>query len=176
MNIKISKAYRTVSYDASCVIAEVRPIQITIEQQVQTYMATKINNLTYDAPLDVRHWRHPSQLAQIRKVEYDTTYAIEVFTDGSKTGDNFGAAGIIFVNNKLVHQLKFKLHAHCSNNQAEQVAILKALEKLEELQEGQDNGRRAALYTDSKITLDLLQNCRRDKITIGERHYTRTVR
>jgi ribonuclease HI len=91
-------------------------------------------------------------------VEYDTTYAIEVFTDGSKIGDNVGAAGIIFVNNKLVHQLKFKLHAHCSNNQAEQVAILKALEKLEELQEGQDNDRRSALYTDSKIILDLLQN------------------
>jgi len=31
MNIKISKAYRTVTYDSSCVIAAVRPIQITIE-------------------------------------------------------------------------------------------------------------------------------------------------
>ena len=35
-----------------------------------------------------------------------------------------------------IHQLKFKLHGHCSNNQAEQTAILKI----------------------SKITLDLLQN------------------
>jgi len=37
-NIKIAKAYRTISYDASCVIAGVRPIQITIEQKVQTCM------------------------------------------------------------------------------------------------------------------------------------------
>ena len=51
MNIKIAKAYRNLSYDASCVIAGVRPIQITIEQKVQTYMATKINNIQYDAPL-----------------------------------------------------------------------------------------------------------------------------
>jgi hypothetical protein len=31
INIKIAKAYRTISYDASCMIAEVRAIQITIE-------------------------------------------------------------------------------------------------------------------------------------------------
>jgi len=40
------------------------------------------------------------------------------------------------VNGKLVHQLKFKLQGHFSNNQAEQIAILKVLGKLEELQEG----------------------------------------
>ena len=38
------------------------------------------------------------------------------------------------------------------------IAILKTLEKLEELQEGKDNDKRAAIYTDSKITLALLQN------------------
>jgi ribonuclease HI len=64
----------------------------------------------------------------------------------------------MFVNGKLVHQLKFKLHGHCSNNQAEQTAILKVLVKLEELQDGQDNGKRVAIYTNSKITLDLPEN------------------
>jgi hypothetical protein len=41
---------------------------------------------------------------------------------------NVGAAGIIFVNGKMVSQLKFKLHRHCSNYQTEQTAILKVLE------------------------------------------------
>jgi hypothetical protein len=68
-------------------------------------MATKINNLTYDAPVDVRYWRHPAEPAIIREVENGTTYATEVFTDGSKIGDNAGAAAIIFVNGKLVHLL-----------------------------------------------------------------------
>jgi hypothetical protein len=45
INIKIVKPYRTVSYDTSCTIVAVRPIQITTEQKVQTYMATKTNNL-----------------------------------------------------------------------------------------------------------------------------------
>jgi hypothetical protein len=42
INIKIAKAYQTISYDSSCMIAGVRRIQMTTEQKVQTYMATKI--------------------------------------------------------------------------------------------------------------------------------------
>jgi ribonuclease HI len=121
-------------------------------------MATKINNKEYDAPLEVRYWRYPAELATIREVENGSIYTTVVYTDSSKIGDNFGAKGIIFVNGKLVHQLKFKLYGHCSNNEAEQIAIVKVLEKLEELQDGQDNDKRAAIYTDSKIILDLLQN------------------
>jgi ribonuclease HI len=93
------------------------------------------------------------------------TYTTEVYTDGSKIGDNVGAAGIVFVNCKMVQQLKFKLHGHCSNNQAEEIAVLKVLEKLEELQDGQDNDKRVAIYTDSKITLNILQkNFKRNRL------------
>jgi len=53
ITIKTVRAYWTISYDASCVIAGVRPIQITIEEKVQTYMAAKVNNLEYDALLEV---------------------------------------------------------------------------------------------------------------------------
>ena len=48
---------------------------------------------------------------------------------------------------KFVHQLKFKLQGHCSNNQAEQIAILKVLGKLEELQEGHGIMINAFQYT-----------------------------
>jgi len=58
-----------------------------------------------------------------------------VYTDSSKFGENIESAAIIFVNGKLVHQLKFKLHGHYSNNQAEKIAVLKVLEKLEELRD-----------------------------------------
>jgi hypothetical protein len=108
-------------------IAAVQSIQITIEQKVQTYMATQINNLEYDALLEVRYWRHPAELVVIHEVENGTIYTTKMYMCGSKIGDNFGAAGIIFVNGKLEHQLKFKLHRHCSNSQAEQIAILRVL-------------------------------------------------
>jgi hypothetical protein len=58
-------------------------------------MATKINNLEYDAPLEVRYWRHSAELVTIREVENGSKYTTEVYTDGSKIGDNVGAAGII---------------------------------------------------------------------------------
>jgi ribonuclease HI len=64
----------------------------------------------------------------IHEVENGTIYTTEVYTDSSKTEENAGAAGITFVNGTLVHQPKFKLHGHCSNDQAEQIAILKVLE------------------------------------------------
>ena len=113
--------------------------------------------LEYDALLEVRYWQHPAELAIIHEVENGTMCTTGAYTDGSKIGDNVGAAGIIFVNEKLVHQLKFKVYGHCSNNQGEQIVILKVLEKLE-LQDGKDNNKCAAIYTDSKITLDSLQN------------------
>jgi len=72
-------------------------------------MTTKINNLEYDAPLEVRYWRHPAKLPTIREVENGSTYTSKVYTDGSIIGDNAAAAGIIFVNGKMVHQLKFNL-------------------------------------------------------------------
>ena len=78
-------------------------------------------------------------------MENGTIYTTKVYTCGSKIGDNVGAAGIIFVNGKLVHQLKFKLQGHCSNNQAEQTAILKVLGKLEELQDGHGNDKHVAI-------------------------------
>lgn len=157
INIKIAKAYRTISYDASCIIAGVLPINILIEQTVQTYIATKVHNGKYDAPLELTFWRHPSEIPEIREVENGIKYTIEAYTDGSKSGDNVGAAGIIYENGTLTTELKFKLHSQCSNNQAEQIAILKILEKIEEIQ-NEDNDKSVALYTDSKITLDLLKN------------------
>ena len=83
MNIKIAKAYQNISYDASCVIAGELPIEILIGQKVRTYVNTKINNSDYDAPLEVRYWRHPADLVTIHEVKNDTIYTTEVYTDGS---------------------------------------------------------------------------------------------
>jgi len=87
------------------VIAGVRPIKLTLEQKVQTYMATKINNLEYDELLEVRNWRHSAEIGIVHEVENGTVYTVEVYTDGSKIEERVGAAGVIFVNGILVHLL-----------------------------------------------------------------------
>ena len=58
-------------------------------------------------------------------MENITTYTVEVYTDGSKIVNSVGAAGVIFVNGKLVKQIKFKMHGKCSNNKAEKIGILR---------------------------------------------------
>jgi len=65
---------------------------------------------------------------------------------------------------KILNKSTFKLHERCSNNQAEQVAILRALEQIQNLQLAEDTEKIAVVNTDSKVTLDALQN--------RNKHYT----
>ena len=78
-------------------IAGVRPIKINLDQNVQTYMATKINNLEYNAKLEVRNWRQSAEIAIAHEGENGTMYGVEVYTDGNKIGDSVSAAGVIFL-------------------------------------------------------------------------------
>jgi ribonuclease HI len=54
----------------------------------------------------------------------------------------------------------------CSNNQAQQVAILRALEQIQNLQLTEDAAKIAVVNTDSKVTLDTLQNKNKHYILI----------
>jgi ribonuclease HI len=80
-------------------------------------------------------------------------YTIEIYTDSSKSLSGVGFDIAIFVNKHLTLQLMYKLVEECSNNQAEQLAIVKALEKLQDFRHLQEAQRSAAIHTDSKITL-----------------------
>jgi len=53
-NIKIAKTFRTLSYEASCVLAGIRPIRLVVEEKIRTYKATH-KNVEYYAPLEVRY-------------------------------------------------------------------------------------------------------------------------
>ena len=65
-----------------------------------------------------------------------------VFTDGRKIGGKVGAAAVIIKDDIVLHQSKYKPHDRYSNNQAEQVAIQKALEQLQHLPITDDKQRR----------------------------------
>jgi ribonuclease HI len=62
----------------------------------------------------------------------------------------------IYWNKQLVTQCTYKLQNCCSNNQAEQIAILKALEQLPKLDDS--TGRMVAIFTESKVAIDSLKN------------------
>jgi ribonuclease HI len=70
------------------------------------------------------------EIPLIRAPTEITHNAINIFTDGSKIGGKVGAAAVTIKDDIVLHQSKYKLHERCSNNQAEQIAILRALEQL----------------------------------------------
>ena len=57
---------------------------------------------------------------------------------------------------ELRKRCKYKLGSRCTNNQAEQLAILKSLDELPALPD--HKSRTVATYTDSQVTLDSLRN------------------
>ena len=78
--------------------------------------------------------------------------------DCSEIGGNVGAAAVIIKDDIVLHQSKFKLHESCSNNRAEQVAILRALEQIQHLPLMEDAEKIAVVEIDRKVTLDTLQS------------------
>jgi len=110
-----------------------QPIGIEIEEKTCLYKrkhSTRKEDYEWDKPLPATEWPHPALRADIMETTDLITYPTEIFTDGSKIGDKFGAGVAIFSEKRLVRKCKYRLENHCSNNQAEQIAILKALEQL----------------------------------------------
>jgi len=105
MNIKIAKALRTMSYEASCVLVAVRPIQLAVEEIVRTYTATH-NNIEYDEPLDVKYWPRPVEMPLNGAPKNIPNNVINIFTDGSKIGGKVGAAAVIIKDDIALHQFK----------------------------------------------------------------------
>jgi hypothetical protein len=159
INIKIAKAYRTISFEASCLMAGVQPIGTEIEGETCLYKrkhSTGKDEYEWDKPLPVKEWPHPAWRAAIMGTSDLITYPTEIFTDVSKIGDKVGAGLAIYSDKNLVRKYKYRLQNHCSNNQAEQIAILKALEQLPSLPD--QTNTIVAIDTDSRVTLDSLKN------------------
>jgi len=66
--------------------------------------------------------------------------------------------GLPYLQGRYTEQLKFKLDNRCSNNQAEQLATVKALEAIEAQQVNHNKKKTVVIYTDSKITLDSISS------------------
>ena len=154
----MAKAYRTVSSEALCVITGMTPINLKIEQAAEFCLHTRgqlKDTAQFDNNKEARFWQHPAEMV-IRTAEGNGEDSpLQIYTDGSKTKKEVGSGIAIYEYGQNIRTLQFKLNKECTNNQAEQLAILKALEAL-------DNTRtvdkKATIYTDSQTTLSMLKN------------------
>jgi ribonuclease HI len=87
--------------------------------------------------MEVKNWTHPAKYVNIIEGHEERTHSIYAYTDGSKNDIRVGSRIAIFSDNSLTTCLKYRLNEHCSNNQAEQLAILKALEYLQYMKVGE---------------------------------------
>ena len=116
--------------------------------------------------MEIKYWQHPADDAKIIKAEKGKDHTIQAYTDGSKTGHGVGAGITIFVGTELAVQERFKPDNRCSNNQAEQLAITKALETIEKIDITEDTPRTATIFTDSRISIDSIKNARKHSYLI----------
>ena len=109
----------------------------------------------------------PAEVATVIGKEYGNE-TIQIYTDGSRNEQGVGAGVAMISGNELVTTLKYRLDNRCSNNQAEQLAIAKALEALEKTDIEENSPCTAAIITDSKISLDSIKNLNNHSYLIEE--------
>jgi hypothetical protein len=89
MNIKITKAFRTTSHEALCILSGTTPINIELTAR------TKLCNIkrgrlehnpvtTLDLPINYEEWPHPAEDIEAKTVTEDETHTVHIYTDGSK--------------------------------------------------------------------------------------------
>ena len=104
--------------------------------------------------MELKNWPHPADVVEIIEDNGNKEQTIQIYTDGSKNEHGVGSGVAVFVKEELKAQLKFKLDNSCSNNQAEQLAIAKALKVIDAIDIAENSPRTIAIFTDSRITID----------------------
>jgi ribonuclease HI len=171
MNLLIAKAYRTTSSEALCILAGTTPIIIKAEEGATHYDVWKghrANTQKIDREVELNQWSHPADFVNITETNRCDDQMIRMYTDSSKGERGVRAGVVIFVSNKLIACHKFKLNHRCSNNQTEQLAIIKALDLINYLEYADNNPRTIGVYTDSRITIDSLRNASNHNYLIEE--------
>jgi ribonuclease HI len=118
--------------------------------------------------VELKYWQHPADDAKIIEAKEHKDQTIHAYTDGSKTEHGVGSGAAIFVGKELAVQKKFKLDNRCSNNQAEHLAITKALESIDKIDITENYPRTATIFTDSGISIDTIKNAKNHSYLIEE--------
>ncbi|XP_073986260.1 uncharacterized protein [Rhodnius prolixus] len=120
---------------------------------------THFENVELERPVPIRDWLHPGLVSLGTSQKVCPTY--NVYTDGSKIEGGVGCAFVVYNGQgDIVHQEKFRLAEFCSNNQAELLAIQRALIWLEQRYE-QLERRSSVLNSDSRVSLLSINNANR---------------
>jgi len=158
INIRIVKAYRIVSNELLCVITGLIKINLNLEETTKLYERRRkiFRSGNGSKTLDT-----PSKYSRNYRLSRRLLKQHSCITDGSKIEQGIGTGKAIFKDSKLIDTKIYKLNGRYSNNQAEQLAILNALESLQCLE---TNNKTALISTDSRIILESLKKRKTTRI------------
>jgi hypothetical protein len=118
INIKMAKAYRTVSHEALCILTGMTPIEIKIEEAAQLYHATRGNTndkTQFDRDTGVNKWQHPADaIIRVLKEEEDKN-PIQIFTDGSRSERGVGSGIAIYRSGENINTIQCRINRKCTN-------------------------------------------------------------
>jgi len=89
---------------------------------------------------------HPVDAVRITEPKDYKDQLVKVYTDGSKCEERVGPGAVIFIGQEIAAQIKLKLDSRCSNNHAEQLTIIKALETIEPINTLDNSSRKATVF------------------------------
>jgi len=84
--------------------------------------------------MELENWIHPATHIKTIEGEEESLHPIQAYTDGSKSDLGVGAGVVTFVDSSIIKTMQYRLNERCNNNQAEQMAILKALEYIQKME------------------------------------------
>lgn len=155
----ITKSYHTVSMEASILLANIVPLHLRIKMWSAQY-SIKHNNppaflhgLEYQRSASFLENGHPATHKNFVTNHCDKLHNCSIYTDGSKLDGQTGCAFVVYLDGIIHHSQKERLANHCSVFQAEQLAIQNAVKWC------RTNNMSATIYSDSKSSLDDIQNC-----------------
>jgi len=136
------------------------PIIIKLEEIVKQYNTKKrkSNSCMELDEVEYKYWPHPADAVTVEEVRRDEEATLQAFTDGSKQEKGVGAGAVVFKGSELVAKVQQKFDNRCSNNQAEQLAMLEVLETIESMNSHSINPRTVTIFSDSRVSLDSLHN------------------
>ena len=135
--LRVCKSYRTVSYEACCIIANVMPFkekvdELTSLRQVKLTGMMQGNGIQLPIQQGALNGRHPA-LTTLGFVNFgpsNDSMNYSIYTDGSKSDEGVGSAFVVYQQSTEIHHRIFRLPVYCSVFQAELLALKKALEHL----------------------------------------------
>ena len=119
------------------------------------YEITQGIGTQYNREMDLENWNHLAKHIKTIERDEESSHPIQAYTDSSKSDFGVEARIVILPDNNLITTMQYRLNERYTNNQAEQMAILKALEYIQHMESDE---KKVLVHTDSQIMLQLLQN------------------